>query len=455
MLDDTIIALSTPPGFGGLGIVRLSGPMAKTIAKKIFKPKKNGRRIPPRRPVLGNIFDSSTKEAFEEALITFSPAPQTYTREDMVEISCHGSPVILEEVIRLGITAGARHSDPGEFTLRAYLNGRIDMLQAEAINDLIQATSLKQARISFRQLEGSLSQKMHSLRRQIVQLLSGLEATLEFPDDRLDVQPKNTQKILRKASRTVKELIDSYALGRTYAEGLTIAIVGKTNVGKSTLFNTLLERDRSIVTPFPGTTRDYIQEKLKIKDALFTLTDMAGWERTTQPAEQEGIAKGKRLALEADGILMLLDASRKATAEDMRLIENYSDKKKIILFNKADLPRKLDTKKMRKTYKNIPALDISALSGRNMLRLKQTMHSLFVPSPAQAQEVILHHRQKLALVNILSSLKEGARLLKEGFPEEILTEELRKTLPQIGELTGDIRSEEIINAIFSRFCVGK
>jgi tRNA modification GTPase len=260
---------------------------------------------------------------------------------------------------------------------------------------------------------------------------------------------------LNETKRQVQSLVDSYSLGRTYAEGLTIVIAGKANVGKSTLFNALLEQDRSIVTSLPGTTRDYLQEKLKIKDALFTLTDMAGWKKTSQPAEQEGIAKGKRLAHEADGILILLDVSRRATKKDLWLIEQFPEKKKILLFNKTDLPQKMETDSIKKKHAGIPSLDISALTGKNIQRLKDVMHTHFVPSQKQAKDIILHLRQKLALESILASLKEGARLLQEGHPEEILSEEIRKTIPKIGELTGEIRSEEIINAIFSRFCVGK
>jgi len=455
MKEDTIIALSTPPGYGGLGIVRLSGPRALSIAERIFKPKNKLDHIPTRRPILGNIFDSKQKETFEEALMTFFPAPQSYTREDLVEISCHGSPVILEEVIRLGMEEGARHSDPGEFTLRAYLHGRIDILQAEAINDLIHASSLTQARISFRQLEGSLSKKLQALRRQIIQLLSSIDASLEFPEEVFENRTQDSLEILKEVTQTVQILADSYTLGRTYAEGLTIVLAGRTNVGKSTLFNALLERDRSIVTPFPGTTRDYLQEKLKIKDSLFTLTDMAGWNKTAQPAEQEGIAKGKRLALEADGALVLLDSSQKETDEDLHIFEKLAGKKKIILFNKTDLPQKMDTDSIREKHKEIPSLDISALTGKNIPRLKEIMHAQFVPTQGHEKDIILHLRQKLALENILSSLKEGARLQREGYPEEILAEEIRKTIPQIGELTGEIHSEEIIDSIFSQFCVGK
>lgn len=255
MLEDTIIAISTPFGYGGLGIVRLSGKKSLLITKKIFKSKKKNIKIQPHRSILGNLYHFEQKEFFEEAYMTYFPKPYTYTREDMVEITCHGSPVILEETIRLGIKAGARHANPGEFTLRAYLRGRIDIIQAEAVNDIIQASSYKQVKISFNQLEGSLSKKITSLRNQIIHLLSQIEAGIEFPDEGLRISAKQISYTMKKTIHSTKKLIESYDLGKTLTESITLAITGRTNVGKSTLFNSLLEKDRAIVTPFPGTDR--------------------------------------------------------------------------------------------------------------------------------------------------------------------------------------------------------
>lgn len=455
MQEDTIIAVSTPLGYGGLGIVRLSGNDALKIAKQIFRPRTKKGKILPRRPILGNIFSADRKEVFEEAYLTLFPAPQTYTREEMVEITCHGSPVILEEVVRLGVKAGARHSAPGEFTLRAYLHGRIDILQAEAINDIIHASSLKQARISFHQLEGGLSKKLRFLRRNIIHMLSQIEARIEFPEEGLRISKTSVSKSIAKAIQAVKNLADSYNLGKTLSEGLTIVLAGRTNVGKSTLFNALLDRERSIVTPFPGTTRDYLQEKIRIKDSLFTLTDMAGLDRTSRPVEKEGIKRGSRLALEADGILLLLDVSKKATPQDFGLIKKFAQRNALLLFNKIDLPKKMDIGKIKRVHPGLPDMEISALRRTNIDRLKKYMHERFVPAQGKSEDVILHFRQKLALEGIVSSLKEAQRLLDKGYGEEIYSEELRKVVPLIGELTGEIRSDEIIQEIFSRFCVGK
>jgi tRNA modification GTPase len=455
MLEDTIIAISTPLGYGGLGIVRLSGKKSLPIAKKIFKPKKNKAQILPRHTILGNLYHFEQKEFFEEAYLTYIPSPHTYTREDVVEISCHGSPVILEEVVRLGIRAGARHARPGEFTLRAYLSGRIDILQAEAINDIIQAPSYKQAKISFNQLEGSLSQKITSLRKQIIHLLSQIEASIEFPEEGLRISAKLISKTIEKAINALKKLVESYDLGKTLSEGLTIAITGRKNVGKSTLFNSLLQKERAIVTPYPGTTRDYLCDKLNINGSIFTLIDMAGLGIPLHPAEREGIKRGKIIASQADGVLLLFDASQSESSEDFRLIKKFKNKKTILLLNKMDLPQKINKENVKNQAQSLPELEISALKGTNLDRLQEMIYEIFVPNHKQGEEVILHLRQKLLLEDILNCLIDGQRLLKEGHPEEIYAEEIRKIIPLIGQLTGEIRTDDIIEDIFSRFCLGK
>jgi len=455
MLEDTIVAISTPVGQGGLGIVRLSGQRSLPVAKKIFRPKKKGVKILGRRPLLGNLLDFEQKEFFEEAFLTWYPQPHTYTKEDMVEISCHGSPVILEQVVRLAIKAGARHAHPGEFTLRAYFNGRIDILQAEAVNDLIRSVSYKQAKISFHQVEGRLSEQISSLRDQVLHLLSQIEARIEFPEERLRTSTGRTARTLEILIQHIKKLIDSYDLGKALTQGITLAITGQANVGKSTLFNSLLEKERAIVTPHPGTTRDYLSEKMEFKDCVFTLIDMAGLGKPLHPAEKEGIKRGKRMAFLADGILLLLDTSRKESPEDFRLIDMFKDKKTILLFNKIDLPQKMNTEEVKKKARSLLTLEISALKKTNLGKLKAKIHALFVPDLEKDQDIIFHMRQKLILEEILAFLVEGQHLLEQGHPEEVYVEEFRKTIPLIGRLTGEIRSDDVINDIFNRFCVGK
>lgn len=455
-LEDTIIAISTPPGRGGLGIVRLSGQRALAIAKKLFKPRRKAwRDIGPRNLVLGDIYSYEKKEFIDEAYLAFFAGPSSYTREDMVEISCHGSPVILEEVVHLGIQAGARPAHPGEFTLRAYLHGRIDMLQAEAVNDLISAASLKQAKISIGQVRGRLSQRIQGLRRQFIELLSQIEATIEFPEEGLRLSPNKIAQSLEAVVSSIKALVSSYERGRTLTEGLTLAIAGRANVGKSTLFNALLDEDRAIVSPYPGTTRDYLMEKIKIRDSLFHLIDMAGLERPSHPVEKESIKRGKELASRADGILLVLDSSRAETQTDLDLIRKLKDKKMILLFNKSDLPQKIDKRRCRAANSQSLWLEISALKGKNLDRLRKMIHDAYVPKETAEEEVILHLRQKLLLEQMMDSLTRALRLLKQGHSEEICAEEIAQALPFIGELTGEIETKEVIEDIFNRFCVGK
>jgi tRNA modification GTPase len=456
MLEDTIIAVSTPPGIGGLGIVRISGKNAVSVAGKIFRVRgRRGRGFPVRRPVLGNLFNPGKKEIFDEAFLTFYQAPHSYTREDVVELSCHGSPVVLEEVVRLGVRAGARAAHPGEFTLRAYVNGRLDILQAEAVNDLIRSASLTQARISFRQLSGSLSRKIQRFRSDLVGLAAQVEAGIEFPEEALRATPAAHARKLRALSDGLERLIASYQAGRALSEGITLAITGRTNVGKSTLFNALLEEERAIVTPYPGTTRDYLREEIVVDDFVIHLVDMAGLGKPIHPVERKGILKGQKIAREADGLMLVLDGSRPEAAEDERLIRRFRGKKAILVVNKADLPRRIDRRRVQALSDGAPLVEISALKGTNLDRLRGEIRRTFVPSGDFRDEVVLHARQKDALLEIREALSEAGRLLAAGHAEEICAEELRRALILMGRLTGEIRTEEVMADIFSRFCVGK
>jgi tRNA modification GTPase len=455
-VDDTIIAISTPIGYSGLGVVRLSGKRALPIARLIFRPRgKRASVLAPRALVLGDVYDIDKKEFIDEAYIVYLPSPRSYTGEDIIEISCHGSPVVLEEIVRLGIKSGARHAHPGEFTLRAYLNGRIDIIQAEAVNDLITAVSLKQAEVSIKQLRGGLSRRIDSLRRGLVRVVSELEAGIEFPDENLGLDPQDIIRSLDSVISALDSLIESYESGRAMAEGINLAIVGRANVGKSTLFNALLDEDRAIVSPYPGTTRDYLRESIKIRDSVFHLIDMAGLERPSHPVEEEGIKKGEEIASRADGILFVLDGSRETTSADLNLVQRFRDKKGILVFNKSDLPRKIDRNKCRSVNRKNRWIEVSALKGTNLSRLEEIIHETFVPAKGTGEDIILHLRQKSLLEQIRNGLDTAVHLLQEGHSEEICAEEVRRVFALIGQLTGEIRIDEVIDDIFSRFCVGK
>jgi len=334
-LDDTIIAVSTPPGQGGLGLIRISGHEALAIARGIFQPKKLSPAEHPGQMCFGYLVDREKGERLDCGYACYFRPEVSYTREEVVEISLHGSPVILNEAIRLGIKEGARLARPGEFTLRAYLRGRLDIVQAEAINDLIRAVSLQQAKVSFRQAEGSLSRKIQAVREQIVGLLVNIEASLEFPEDELGLTQKEIESYLEHLISNLKNIIWSYEQNRARLEGLTIALVGRTNAGKSTLFNALLEEERAIVTPYPGTTRDYIRENLLLDGILLKLVDTAGFGQADNAAEEAGISRSEDIATRADGLLIILDSSRSESEEDFYLLQGFQGKKRIIVFNKS------------------------------------------------------------------------------------------------------------------------
>ncbi len=456
MLEDTIIAIATPPGFGGLGIVRISGKRALAVAARIFEPRSRSKRsFPVRRPVFGTVRDPERKTALDEAFLTYFKAPRSYTREDVVELSAHGSPAVLQGILRLGARAGARPARPGEFTLRAHLNGRLDILQAEAVNDLIRSVSLAQARVSARQLGGSLSRRLLRLRGRLVSVLSGLEAGLEFPEENLRARSAAAVRALGSLASEVEGLVASYEAGRAMSEGVTLAITGRTNVGKSTLFNALLEEDRAIVTPFPGTTRDFLREKLVIDGLVFHLVDMAGLGRPAHPVEKKGMARGRRIAGDADGLLLVLDASRKDGEDDERLIRKYRAKKVIVVVNKIDLAGKKSFGRIRRSAGVSPVVGVSALKGRNIDALRREIRAFFGPAAGKEEEIILHARQKDALQAILEDLRRAGELMTKRHSEEICAEEIRDAVRLVGELTGEVRVDEVLDGIFSRFCVGK
>jgi len=454
---DTIIAVATPPGRGGLAVIRLSGRKALSIAMKIFRPSapRKLRDFPVRRMIFGKIGPSGREAFGDSAFAVHFRAPRSYTGEDVVEIFCHGSPVVVEEAVRLGIKAGARSAEAGEFTFRAFAGGRMDLLQAEALNDLIGAETPAQARLASRQLAGSLSGRIASIRRGLIDALARIEAAIEFPDDDIGLKPESPADGLAALSADVAALVGTYEAGRSLVEGVTLVLAGGRNTGKSTLFNALLGEERAIVTPQPGTTRDFIREKWAADRTLFHLVDTAGWGRPSSPAEKSGIEKSRDLASGADGLLIVLDRSRKETRDDFDILTFCPEKKAVLIFNKSDLPAIADIESLKAARPGAPALEISALCGSNLEKLRETILSVFSAPEGLEEEMILHGRQKAVFQDIGDALGRAEALLRSGHSEDIVAEEIRQTLPLIGRLTGEIRDDEILEDIFSRFCVGK
>ncbi|MBN1939453.1 MAG: tRNA uridine-5-carboxymethylaminomethyl(34) synthesis GTPase MnmE [Candidatus Aminicenantes bacterium] len=451
----TIVAVSTPSGCGGVGIVRLSGPNALDISLAIFRPKKNATNIPPGRAVFGVVADPEDGRPFDEGFLLYFRAPRSYTGEDVVELDLHGSPVLLDEVVRLAVKQGARPAEPGEFTLRAFLAGRIDVLQAEAVDDLIRATSLLQAKSAFRGVEGALSRKIAFLRREVISLSAEIEAEIEFPEENLPSSPdRYVEKIDRIHSETAG-LIESYHRGRFLSRGVTIALVGRTNSGKSTLFNNLLKEERAIVTPFAGTTRDFLRERFRLKDASFNLIDMAGLGRPGSPVEREGIERGIKIAAEADGLLFLLDGSREMTQSDRKMILSYRDRKVILIVNKADLGKKIRAAALRRLCPGFPIVSVSALKGTGIGDLRELIYRTFRPLEAAEDLVVFRKRDRLFLEEMSAHLLQAKKNLLFGEPIETVAEEAREIVSVIARMTGEIRPDDILNEVFSRFCIGK
>jgi len=454
-LAETIVAVSTPPGPGGIGVVRLSGPASLKIARTLFRPNGPKRIGEPGRAVLGSVADPGDGRPFDEGFLLYFHAPRSYTGEDVVELHVHGSPIILEEIVRLTVRQGARPALPGEFTLRAYLTGRLDFLQAEAVDDLIRSTTLARARSAFQSIEGVLSKKIAAVRAGVIAWIARIEADIEFSEEGRAVSKKYYIDKIDKIYSNVETLIRSYARGQALGRGVTIALVGRPNSGKSTLFNDLLEEPRAIVTPFPGTTRDYLRETIRIKCASFNLVDMAGLGRSGSPVEREGIRRGKKIAAGADGLLLLLDGSRRFSSADAALVESYRKRKMILVLNKTDLPEKTSPASVSRRFPDLPLAAISALTGNGLAALRQMIHDLFLPLIPSEDVIVLRERDKLLLEEVAVRLFQAREMILRERPIELAAEEAREIVAIIGRLTGEIRADEILDDIFSRFCIGK
>jgi tRNA modification GTPase len=447
--DDTIAAISTPPGRGGIGIVRLSGPEARNIAEPLLRLR---HPLAPQQARFAEILDPSTSEVLDEAVVTFFAAPNSYTTEDIVEIAAHGSPVLLEHILRHAISRGARLAHPGEFTQRAFLAGRLDLTQAEAIHDLIEASTLHQARIAAQQFGGSLSRQIAPTKDSLIALIATLEAGVDFAEDDIDVLP--TPDILSRLEAIESPLAaleGTFSYGRLVREGFTLAIVGRPNAGKSSLFNRLIERDRAIVTATPGTTRDLVTERVSLNGIPVELVDTAGLRDATDEAESIGIAKSREAMADADLVLLVVDATAPPHPEDEATLASLTDRPFLIALNKSDLTH--TPAPAHPAYTTIPT---SAITGEGVPHLRSAiLNHVSTGAPASESALITNLRQQHAIADALAAIRRAHVAATANIPHEMILIDLHEALRSLDSLTGATTADDILNLIFSRFCIGK
>jgi tRNA modification GTPase len=460
-LDDTIVAISTPPGRGGLGVVRLAGPDARSIAAPLLRLKTD---LEPNRAIFGELIEPGTQQRIDEVVVTYFAKPHSYTTDDIVEISAHGSPIVLRHIVELVLAGGARLADPGEFTMRAFLNGRLDLTQAEAVRDLIDSQTLYQARVAAQQLGGALSHRLAPIKQKLVELIATLEAGVDFAEDDVSVLP-GPQILARieTVASPLRELCRSFAYGKLVHEGLTLAIVGRPNVGKSSLFNRLVERERAIVTAAPGTTRDLVTETVAIGGIPVHLVDTAGIRQALNEAEAEsiGIRKSWEALADADLVLVVTDASQPLTREDRELIEQVGARTAIVVGNKADLvDRRPPTVDLQDhpiaRSPDHPILSTSALTGAGIPQLREAiLQHVSGGSPQQETAFLTNLRQQKLVEDSLTALAAANRAVESNTPHEMLLLDLYGALRPLDEITGATSTDDILNLIFSTFCIGK
>jgi tRNA modification GTPase len=457
---ETIAALATPPGIGGIGVIRVSGPAAAQIARRLFRPAQPRTELLSHRLYHGQIIDPESGAVLDDVLVALMWAPRSYTGEDTLEISCHGGPLILCRVLEAVLRAGARPAARGEFTQRAFLNGRLDLSQAEAVLDAITARTCEGLAAALERLHGGLSRQVETLRSRIIDLLAGIEASIDFAaEDGGEEEPGGDLSAFDALLADLTALASTYRRGRILREGLGVVIVGRPNVGKSSLLNRLLGVKRAIVAPLPGTTRDFIEETLDIGGIPVRLTDTAGIHPPRDAIEAEGIGLVWERLASADAVLLLLDGSAPLTAGDGELLADLGDRPLIAAINKADLPQQIDAGSLAALLPAglPPPLMISARTGQGIDGLLKAIAALAIATPAEEAPGtgIAHLRHKIALEKAAEALRRARQGLSAGLPPELTALEIREALGALGEITGRTSPEEVLERVFANFCIGK
>ena len=453
--EDTIVALATPRGAGAIAVIRLSGPDSFRCADRVFRGRSKVHRAQPGLIVHGFIVDArEDNKTLDRVMLTAFRAPNSYTGEDVVEISCHGGPLLVEKVLDSLTATGARPAAPGEFTRRAFLNGKLDLLQAESVADLINAQSEKSLSLSFDNLSGRLSDRCRKLKEALVRQCALLELELDFSDQ--DVEFASREQIreeIVKLNQRLDRLIASHRSGMILRQGANTVIIGRPNVGKSSLLNRLLERERAIVSEIPGTTRDTLEESLDINGLLFNITDTAGWRNSKEVLEREGVQRTRSKMEHADLLLLVLDRSEELETEDHELLRDTEAGRRLIVLNKIDLPERA---RLRDTEKDDVVIRTSAKQGTGLDDLKEAMVGRVLDASAGDEGIIIARaRHRDALRRAHQHLQHALDSLERDLGADFIVLDLRAALDALGELTGEVTTEEILQQIFSSFCIGK
>ena len=457
-LDDTIVAIATPPGRGGIGVVRLSGPEATAIAKPMLR-LAHADEFQSNRAYFGELIDPASNDRIDEVVVIYFAKPHSYTTDDVVEISCHGSPVVLKHVVEMAVARGALLAEPGEFTMRAFLNGRIDLTQAEAVRDLIDAQTVYQAQVAARQLEGALSKRLQPIKQKLIDLIAIMEVGIDFAEDDVAVIPD--EQILDRVAEIhapLEQLLASFTYGKVVHEGLTLAIVGRPNVGKSSLFNRLVENERAIVTATPGTTRDLVSETVSIGGIPVRLVDTAGIRDALDEAESIGVRKSMEALADADIVLVVLDASQPASDEaarrcDTELVSQVARRPAIVVQNKIDA---ISTAPLLPDGGR-PVVMTSALTGQGIEQVRARILRLAGGNGAAQPEAgfLTNVRHQKLVQNSIAALDAATTAIPRKTPHEMILLDLYNALRPLDEITGATTADDILNRIFSTFCIGK
>lgn len=454
---DTIAAIATPPGEGGVAIIRVSGVDAEQIAARIFTRAlgRNGK-LQSHRLYRGTIHDPDRTTILDEVLITIMRHPHSYTGEDVVEVHCHGGAFLAQQILGLILTQGARQAEPGEFTKRAFLNGKVDLAQAEAVLDLIRARTAKGVKLALQQAGGELSKHVAVLRHELLDIMVQVEAAIDFPDEEVELLegPRLIAKITDLRHK-ICLIVDTYEWGRLWREGAKVCICGRPNVGKSSLLNSLLGTQRAIVTPIPGTTRDVIEESINLNGLPVVLWDTAGIRDSEDHIEQLGVERSRQYLDQADAAIVLLDGSEPMSEVDDRLLQSVIGKKHLVAINKSDLPQQLELSDLSRLTNGTPAASIAAKHGAGIDELKAALRALLLGQESEPSLALSNVRHRSELLRSAAALALAAKSLADAMSPELVAIDLQEAGRALDEIVGTITNEDILERIFSQFCMGK